>query len=124
MPVHRWLFRARPGRVIDGDTFVIEDIDLGFNMRIHSTSEKETERVRLEGVYCPELRHVGGSAARLFTLMWMNTAALPGLSWPLLIETDTDPEDNFGRYLGVVWRFVDGACLNDDLIRAGHHIEP
>ena len=62
---HRWLWRARVVRVIDGDTLDLE-IDCGF----HTV---RTERVRLLGVNAPEMKgetRAAGELARAEAMLW------------------------------------------------------
>lgn len=111
MPQHLWVFRARVERVIDGDTLDVT-IDWGF----HSS---KVERIRLLGINTPEKTgstRVEGIAAQEFTSLWYANA-LHMAKWPLIIQTEKS--DAFGRYLATVWRIIDGACLNDDLITEG-----
>jgi endonuclease YncB( thermonuclease family) len=115
MPDRLWVYRASWERVVDGDTIDIR-VDQGFrNFR--------RERLRLLGVNAPEMRGVtrdAGLAARTFVEEWLQEAELatPDDYWPLVIETAKS--DAFGRFLSMVWRIWDGACLNDALIEAGH----
>lgn len=115
MPTHVWVFRARMIRVVDGDT-----LDLLVDVGMHG---QRLERVRLLGVDCPEVRgptRAAGLAATAYATGWLAEAWVdPGGMWPLVVVTEKDP-DNFGRYLATVYRVVDGACLNDDLILSGN----
>ncbi len=111
MPQTLWIYRARPIKVIDGDTLDIT-IDAGFR-------NYREERLRLLGVNTPEMKaptREAGEAARQFVTNWI----VWGDTWPLVIETEKS--DAFGRYLARVWRTMDGACLNDDLLAAGHAV--
>lgn len=121
IPLQLWVYRARTVRVIDGDTIDVL-VDHGF----HALA---VERFRLLGVDTPEVRgetREAGEAARGYTISWLGVAAhemptelrstLTG-DWPLVIETSKS--DSFGRWLAMVWRASDGACLNDDLLAAG-----
>ncbi len=105
-------FRAKLVRVIDGDT-----IDVVLDQGLHNT---RTERLRLLGVDCPEMRgetRVDGLAAR----NWLTNFFLFGAEekWPLIIRTEKS--DAFGRYLAHVWR-IDGTYLNAAIIEAGHGV--
>lgn len=111
MPRHLWVFRARVERVIDGDTLDIT-IDCGFR-------STRVERIRLLGVNAPEKTgstRREGILAQDFTTLWC-ADALYMTEWPIVIQTKKS--DAFGRYLATVWRVVDGACLNNDLVTAG-----
>lgn len=113
IPRHEWTWLARPLNVVDGDTIDIE-IDCGFHGR-------RTERLRLLNVNCPEVKRPtrdAGDAATQYTRDWM--AALGTEDWPLVIVTGKS--DAFGRYLALVWRSLDGRCLNEDLITEGHAV--
>ncbi len=93
---HRWLWRARVVRVIDGDTLDLE-IDCGF----HSV---RTERVRLLGVNAPEMKgdtKDAGKAAQLAALRWTVQFPVERDPWPFLVETFK--ADAFGRYLARIW---------------------
>lgn len=113
MPGQLWVFRARPVRAVDGDTIDVI-IDAGFR-------STRTERLRLLGVNTPELHgasRAAGLAAKAYVEAWL--AAAGGAAWPLVLRTEKS--DEFGRYLGRVWRASDGACLNDDLLSSGHAV--
>ena len=113
MPEHAYVYRARPERVIDGDTICLV-IDAGFGLWV--AGGHGGARVRLLGVDTPERNEPGWDAARAFTSAWL--FATGGNEWPLVIQTVK--ADNFGRYLGDIWRVTDGRHLNRDLIEAGH----
>ena len=108
-----WAYRARPVKVIDGDTLDVA-LDAGFrNFR--------EERLRLLGLNTPERKgetRKAGDAARLFVVDWLSW--LEGMEWPLTIQTAKS--DAFGRYLARIWRTTDGRCLNEDLLAAGHAV--
>jgi micrococcal nuclease len=108
MPEHAYVYRARPDRVIDGDTVVCV-IDAGFGLHLHRGNEGA--HLRLLGIDTPERNEPGWDEARRFTRDWLLTTA--GEMWPLIIETSK--ADSFGRYLATVWRLSDGRCLNDDI---------
>jgi micrococcal nuclease len=108
-PAQLWVFRARPQRVVDGDTVDLV-IDLGRETYVN-------QRIRLLGVNCPETHgptRVEGAAATVFTNDWMQVASMYDVNWPLIIQTEKD--DHFGRYLATVWRRSDDHCLNEDLL--------
>ena len=112
MPTQLYAYRARPIRVVDGDT-----IDVTLSLGLHDYRD---ERLRLLGVNCPEVHgasKVAGDAATAFTRAWL---AMATGDWPLVLVTAKS--DEFGRYLATVWRTADGACLNDDLLAAGHAV--
>lgn len=112
LPAPLWVFRARPVRVVDGDTVDVE-LDVGFHGR-------RVERVRLLGVDCPERGQPGWHEATAYVADWLVGAGGRSLgtdAWTLVVETEQS--DAFGRYLALVWRVSDGRCLTDDLLDAG-----
>lgn len=112
MPLHSWVFPARLVRVVDGDTQYIE-CDQGMHGR-------RIESLRLLGVDCPETRGAtkeAGDAATAWVRDWYRLAVG---EWPLIVQTHKS--DSFGRYLALVWRVVDQACLNTDLLVSGHAV--
>lgn len=104
-PAQLWVYRAKPLRVIDGDTCEML-IDCGFR-------NQRSERLRLLGVDTPERSEPGWAAAKAYAERWLAAA---GEGWSLVVETQQ--ADSFGRYLALVWR-ADGRCLNADLLEAG-----
>lgn len=113
MPDQQWVFRARLVRVIDGDT-----IDVTIDQGLHTY---RTERLRLLGLNAQEMRGTErpvGELAKAFVVDWLFAAGLD--DWPLVVQTYKS--DVFGRYLANVWRAVDGACLNDDLISSNNAV--
>jgi micrococcal nuclease len=113
VPPVTWVWRAACVRMVDGDTLELL-IDVGFR-----TQRRET--VRLEWVDAPETIGVtrpAGLAATQFVRDWI--AAAGAIQWPLIVETVTDERDRYGRWLMVIFRDSDGACLNDDIVTSGH----
>lgn len=119
MPDQLWVYRARLVRVVDGDTMDVT-IDAGF----HSY---RLERLRLLGLNAPEVKgptKAAGDAATAYVknwlgLHWQMNGDAPA-AWPLVIQTAKS--DVFGRFLATVWSADTGACLNDDLVKAGHAV--
>lgn len=109
-----WIYRARPIRVVDGDTFYVL-VDHG--MSIHST-----QSLRLRDVDTPEIfsgteeEKVAGQAAKAFVEQWMSEA--PAEEWPLRLRTRKDAR-SFNRYVAEVWTW-DGRSLAEDIYVAGH----
>lgn len=112
MPDALWVYRAKPDRVIDGDTICCV-IDCGFGLWLHDG--QEGAHLRLLGVDTPERRESNWSEARAFTMAWLTEAN--DRPWPLRVVTER--ADNFGRYLATIYRESDGRCLNDDLLSSG-----
>jgi micrococcal nuclease len=103
----RYVYAARCVQVIDGDTLDL-DIDLGMYFRV-------TKRVRLKGIDTPELRGKDKDravAARTEVTIWTDGVAL-------LIRTELDETDKYGRLLADIW--VDGLAtsLSDHLVARG-----
>lgn len=98
-------------RVVDADTFWLQ-LSVGFR-------QTQLAEIRLLGYDCPERRR--GTAfekseavrATVLATAWLDTALPAGL-W---VRTEKDP-DNFGRWLGEVWR-DDGEHLGVVLRDAG-----
>ncbi len=105
-----WEYRARPLKIIDGDT-VDTYIDAGFR-------SYRIERLRLNRVNTPERKtttRAAGDAAMAFTERWLGEAGAS--EWPIVVRTEK--ADAFGRYLAECERVSDGANLSDDLLAAG-----
>ena len=107
-----WRFRAKLVRVLDGDTCDVM-LDAGFQTY-------REERLRLLGVNCPEVHGATRAAGLEATRFSANWLAAAGDGWSLVVESSKS--DVFGRYLARVTRVSDGACLNDDLLAAGHAV--
>jgi micrococcal nuclease len=117
IPAVPYTFRAALVRVIDGDTVVLK-----IDFRAHRYGDVA---VRLLGVNAPELHGAtaaAGRAARDWVLAWLCRAALDGGEWPLVVETELDKDDKFGRLLAHVWRVSDEHRLSDDLLGSGHAV--
>lgn len=99
-----WEYQAKPVRIIDGDTYVL-DIDLGFD--VHTR-----QRIRLSGAYCPELKNPGGQEAKEFVTTLL-TANADGIT----VATGKDPARSFERYVARVT--VGVADLAELLIKLG-----
>ena len=103
----RYVYAARCVNVIDGDTLDL-DIDLGFHVTLR-------QRVRLRGIDTPELRGKDkhrAVAARTEVTIWTDGVAL-------LVRTERDATDKYGRMLADIW--VDGLAtsLSDHLVARG-----
>jgi micrococcal nuclease len=113
IPEQTWVYRAKCTRTIDGDTLDVE-LDQG----LHTY---RVERLRLLGVNAPEVHgatKAAGDAAMAYVREWLAVAGTD--PWPLVVQTYRT--DSFGRYLGAVWRIVDGANLSDDLLNSGNAV--
>lgn len=113
MPVPAYVYRARLIEVTDGDTIVVT-LSLGLH-------EYRDESLRILGVNCPEIHgatKAAGEAASAFTRDWLRKGVALD-AWPLVIETHLDRREKYGRLLARVWRTVDSAELNADLLAGG-----
>lgn len=104
-PKPQYIYRAAVRRVVDSDS-IIMDIDLGHHVTI-------TRSVRLTGIDAPELNTATGQEARKATALWLSTPA------PLVVRTELDRSDKYGRCLGEVFRDGDTVSLNTWLVSAG-----
>ena len=115
MPQPQYVYRAALIRVIDADTIVLRR-DCG--ERIYRDTP-----IRLLGVNAPELHGTTAEAGRLaahWASSWLTDS--PQGEWPLIVATQLDKDDKYGRLLGTIYRLKDFACLNDDLLAAGHAV--
>lgn len=115
MPQPQYVYRAALIRIVDGDTIVIKR-DCGEHIYRDTT-------VRLLGVNTPEKIGATAAAGRLaahWAASWLTDS--PQGEWPLIVATQLDKDDKYGRLLGTIYRLKDGACLNDDLLAAGHAV--
>lgn len=97
---HLWRFRAKPLRVIDGDTLVVL-CDTGFRGRHEA-------HVRLGGHSAPEMREPGGEDARRALDAAVFDRGGVELDWPLRVvtaqrETVVSEVRSFERYVGDVY---------------------
>lgn len=92
-------------RVIDADTIKIQ-IDLGFDIHtIHN--------IRLSGINAPENNTEAGKQATSYV-----RGLLP-IGTKIVIATDKDKNDKYGRYLAKVYFPQFKECLNDVLLAKG-----
>ena len=103
----RYVYAAKCVKVIDGDTLDL-DIDLGMYFRV-------TKRVRLKGIDTPEMW--GKDRDRAIDARTEVTICTAGID--LLIRTELDETDKYGRLLADIW--VDGLAtsLSDHLVGRG-----
>lgn len=93
--------------VVDGDTVDLI-VDLGFDVRMGM-------RVRLYGINAPEIRAIGGPAAKAF----LETMIKPLQA--VEIATHKDRREKYGRYLATVLH--DGTSVNALMVLNGHAVE-
>ncbi|MBW4692637.1 MAG: thermonuclease family protein [Lyngbya sp. HA4199-MV5] len=92
-------------RVLSGREFEVAGI---------ATAPDITERVRLEGVDVPDVRQEPwGKAAKSLLETYLQQRSV-------LLETDAEPRDAFGRRLAYVWQ--GDRLLNEALVAAGYAI--
>lgn len=112
---HLWRFRAKPLRVIDGDSLICL-LDLGCHARYEA-------RIRIADFDAPEWNAEGGAAAthRLITAM---NRLIPSWEWPLRVvsrqrETIVSEVRSFERYVADVFVVGAGDEMTDlrDLLR-------
>lgn len=114
----KWQFKARPLRVVDGDTIDFM-VDLGFSV-YHRV------RVRLNGVDAPEIYGVKreseeyqrGKAASEFAEVWLEDNINEDGHCYITTHQQTG---KFGRYLADVHSGIDySRNLNEDLVDEGY----
>lgn len=107
-------FRA----IVDADTIVV---DLWETPELWMRSA-----LRLAGLDAPSVRTEPGQAALAWVREWLlrhhviTTSLLP-VDRALIVLRLGDRREKFGRWLAAVWA-RDGACLNTDLLAAGHAV--
>jgi endonuclease YncB( thermonuclease family) len=100
---HLWRFRAKPIRVIDGDTMVVL-CDTGF-------SGRHEAHIRIAGLLAPEWNEPGGMEATGKLRSVMN-GLIPSWEWPLRIisrqkETVVSEVRSFERFVADIY-ILDG----------------
>ena len=99
LPVLAWSQQAAwQGKVVgvsDGDTITVMHQGKG-------------ERIRLYGIDCPEKRQAFGKKAKQFTSKMV---------FGKNVEVRPVTTDRYGRT--IAWIYIDGACLNEALLKAG-----
>lgn len=106
---HLWRFRARPLRVIDGDTLVVL-CDTGFRGRHEA-------HVRIAGYDAPEIGEPGGQDARRALDAAVFERGGVALDWPLRVvtrqrETVVSEVRSFERFVGDVYVAVGVRLVN------------
>ena len=66
------------------------------------------EKIRLYGIDCPEKRQAFGKRAKQFT---------SSMVFGRIVEAKPITTDRYGRT--IAWIYFDGACLNEELLKAG-----
>lgn len=106
-------YKARVGRVVDGDTFTLDYIDLGFGY-FKYPSKGEEIKVRMLDIDTRELRSKDASDKRLaYEAKDYMTDRITGKE--VIIYSIN--EDVFGRILAIV--YLGNECLNDTLLENG-----
>jgi micrococcal nuclease len=112
MPDDRFHRRAIMLKVVDGDTIDVE-IDLGWSMKLK-------ERLRLEGLDTPEIRHQKEKEAGIWVkqkvekLLRENTSLIVT---SMAYDRKGQVRGKYGRTMAVIYRAEDGFCLNEYLIK-------
>lgn len=96
-------------KIVDGDTLDLE-IDLGFGISV-------TQRVRLKGLNAPETRTLDHAekARGIASKEWLEKHLGKGSEWTI----QTEKEDKYGRYLGILQNGENTLSLNEEMINAG-----
>jgi micrococcal nuclease len=113
-PVPPRAVHAHVTRVVDGDTIVLDGIDIGYA----DSRGRPGRHARLIGVDTPEVfGRAGcfGSEASAFT-----KRELSGRD--VLVDFDVDPVDRYGRALVYVWT-TDGTLFNGKLAEDGYGLQ-
>ena len=113
-----YYYRAKVERVVDGDTIIVEAIDVGFGLQMGRT-QGHPRSLRVLGVDTPEIRgeeRPQGLAAKAY----VDERIKP--EDEIIIKTVE--VDNFGRWLAHIWYAAsDGSgwrLLAQDLLDDGH----
>ena len=116
IPTMRWVSRAQPVSVHDGDTLTVR-YDRWFDQY------QQPMALRLLDVWAPEVtgtERVAGEMARAYVESWISQALGP--KWPLLVETFERRDKvlkTFDRFVARVWRVIDERELGPDIVAAG-----
>lgn len=108
-----WDKRAQITSVHDGDTITVT-LDQGFG------DTKEGMKIRLLGVYAPELSQPGGKETRDFVIAWLTSRAVAGIRFPFIITTARGPRSDreittLERYVAMVETIDHSENLNVDV---------
>lgn len=100
-------YEAEVTRIVDADTIDVR-IGLGFHVFLE-------ERLRFARINAWEVKGEEKEKG-LEAKAWLESVIPVGAK--ILIRTFPDEKEKFGRWLAEVW--VNGECLNDELVRRGH----
>ncbi len=98
-------YHATVLRVVDGDTIDCL-VDLGFDVKL-------SIRLRMAGIDAPERGTPGGTEATL----WMCNKLSPRSE--IIVRTEKDRREKFGRFLAYVFLVGDVYSLNQQMIDGG-----
>lgn len=113
-------------RVVDGDTVHLA-VDLGFDVTHRVTA-------RLSGINAPEKGTPEGRLAADWLTRLVAFAvttfppplSIPVVGWPVVVRTDKDRREKYGRYLVRLWRAgedLSKPSINERMVAAGHAVE-
>lgn len=100
-------YNAIVTKVHDGDTITV-DVDLGWNVW------RKGESLRLFGLNAPELNTTEGKVAQVYL-----SKLLP-LGCPVMVKTEKDKTEKYGRMLATVTVAGLSVCVNDVLLAKGY----
>lgn len=107
-----YTYKAKCKEVIDGDTIVLEYVDLGFNIFLTDI------RIRFNRINAPESRTLDLTEKEL-GLRSKEYLKERLTDKDIVIETYKDRQhDDFGRYLAEV--LLEGVNINDELVKLGY----
>lgn len=101
MSHHEYWYTARVVDVYDGDSVTL-DVDLGFHMTLHGA------KMRLIGIDTPELRGEERPQG-LVVRDWLRELVL---GQTVLIQTEKDATEKYGRWLCVLYARLDDQWVN------------
>jgi endonuclease YncB( thermonuclease family) len=111
IPGFVWRVPARVARVIDGDTIVLHQLDLGF-WHSHAALENQEEHIRLLDLWCAERYTDAGKAATAYAQQLLpidSVVIFHSVVWKRTLE----------RTLGSI-ELLDGRDYATEMIAAGY----